>query len=193
MMKKHSLPALQLLALLSALLMCNVQAEKADSAKRIETLGDDGVIDQVRQQRTITGDVVLTQGSLVIKGAKLIAKTAADGTQTAVMYAPPNGVATIRQKRDGGPDLWMEGEAADRITYDQKTSVVTLISKAKVRRLIGALTTDECDAAYLAYNSLTEIVKGSNDASGISQPGKERIRCFSEARSVAEQDAAWTP
>jgi hypothetical protein len=55
------------------------------------------------------------------------------------------------------------------------------------------LTTDECDAAYLAYNSLTEIVKGANDVSGFSQPGKERMRCLSEARSATEQKAASAP
>jgi len=79
------------------------------------------------------------------------------------------------------------------ITYDQKTSVATLILKAKVRRLTGTQTTDECDAAYIAYNSQTEVVKGIKDVGGISQPGEERIRCFSESRSIAEQKAVPVP
>ncbi len=78
----------------------------------------------------------------------------------------------MRQKRDGGADLWMEGEAADRITYDQKTSLATLYTNAKVRRLTGPKTTDESQGAFLSYNSQTEYVTGANNESGTSVPGE---------------------
>jgi lipopolysaccharide export system protein LptA len=42
-----------------------------------------------------------------MKGTKLIVTESPDGWQFATMYATPGGLATMRQKRDGGPDLGM--------------------------------------------------------------------------------------
>jgi len=94
----------------------------------------------------------------------------------------------MRQKRDGGPDLWMEGEAADRIEYDQKISVAKLFLKAKVRRLTGTKATDEAQGAFISYNSLTEIVTGANDVSGESKPGKDRVVFTSQAKDHGSKD-----
>ncbi len=110
-----------------------------------------------------------------MKGARLVHVTTPEGYDFFTLYAPPGGLATMRQKRDGGADLWMEGEAADRVTYDQKISIATLYSNAKVRRLTGTKTTDESDGAFLSYNSQTEVVTGANTESGVSKPGGGRV------------------
>ena len=150
----------------------HVFAEKADSEKGIEIVAGLGcTVDSIKQSRVCNGPVTLTQGTLVMKGTKLVVETSPDGWEFSTLYAPANGKATVRQKRDGGPDLWMEGEAANRITYDQKTAVATLYNNAKVRRLTGTKTTDESEGAYLAYNSNTEIVTASNNETGVSKQG----------------------
>ena len=159
--------ALQLLAAPGA------RAEKADSDKPIDIVSDHGVDDDVKQVRTFTGNVILTQGTLVMKGDKLVVTTSPDGWEFATLYAPGGGLATMRQKRDGGPDLWMEGEAADRITYDQKTGVASMYVKAKARRLNGKVKTDEATGPFLTYNSQTEIVTGAMSPSGEAK-GDER-------------------
>jgi len=152
-------------------------AEKGDADKNIEIEADKAcVVDEVKQVRTCDGNVVMIQGTLIMKGTKLVVKTSPDGWQNAILYAPGGGKATMRQKRDGGPDLWMEGEAAEHITYDQKTAVATLVKDAKVRRLSGSKTTDESEAAYLSYDSNTEIVTGTNSADGTSKPGDKRVK-----------------
>jgi lipopolysaccharide export system protein LptA len=133
------------------------------------------VDDDVKQVRTWTGNVILTQGTLIMKGIRLVVTTSPDGYDFATLYAPPGHLATMRQKRDGGPDLWMEGEAADKITYDQKTSVAKLFSNAKVKRLTGPKATDEAQGAFLSYNSQTEIVTGTNTTDETSQPGNGRV------------------
>lgn len=159
-----------------------VFAEKADSEKAYSVIADKMIDDDVKQIRTWSGDVILTQGTLTLKGAKLVTVTSPDGYMFATLYAPAGGLATMRQKRDGGPDLWMEGEGADRITYDQKTSVANLYLNAKVRRLTGTKTTDEAQGAFISYNSQTEIVTGANDVSGTSKPGKDRVIFTSQSK-----------
>ncbi len=143
-----------------------VHAEKADSEKNIDIVADHSEDDDVKQIRTFTGNVILTQGTLIMKGAKLVVTQSPDGWNFATLYAPGGGLATMRQKRDGGPDLWMEGEAAERITYDQKTSVASMYVHAKVRRLNGKVKTDEATGPFLSYNGQTEIVTGAMSPNG---------------------------
>jgi lipopolysaccharide export system protein LptA len=170
---KKRLPIL--LIALQIFLVGHTHAEKADSEKEQTITADHEETENVKQIYTYTGNVIVTQGTMIMKGTKLVVTTSPDGYDFGTMYAPSGGLATMRQKRDGGPDLWMEGEAADRITYDQKTSVAKLFSKAKIRRLTGAKPTDEAAGAFLSYNSQTEIVTGSNTESGESKSGAGRV------------------
>ena len=160
---------------LQLLFLGNACAEKADSEKEININADKSEDDDIKQIKTFTGNVILTQGTLVMKGTKLIVTTSPDGWEFATLFAPPGALATMRQKRDGGPDLWMEGEAGDKITYDQRTSIAKLFSNAKVRRLTGVTKTDEATGAFLSYNSQTEIVTGANTETGESKPGAGRV------------------
>jgi lipopolysaccharide export system protein LptA len=171
---KRKILSLVLLAL-QAFIAGHAAAEKGDSEKQIDVTSNSSQSDDVKGTRVFVGNVVLTQGTLIMKGTKLIVTESPDGWQFATMYATPGGLATMRQKRDGGPDLWMEGEAVDRITYDQKTSIATLYTKAKVRRLTGPKMTEEADGAYLSYNSQTEYVTGANSESGESTQGDGRV------------------
>lgn len=164
-----------LVVALQLILVGIANAEKADSGKPYNVAADKMVDDDVKQVRTWTGNVVLVQGTLIMKGSKLVVTTSPDNYDFATLYAPAGGLATMRQKRDGGSDLWMEGEAADRITYDQKTSIVKLFSNAKMRRLTGSKPTDEAAGAFLSYNSQTEIVTGANTEAGESKPGAGRV------------------
>ena len=184
---KHSRLFFCLLLVFQSLAVIEVHAEKADSDKPIDIISHHVDVDNVKQVSTYSGEVVLTQGTLIMKGTKLVDVTSPDGWHFATLYAPPGGLATMRQKRDGGPDLWMEGEAADRITYDQKTQVATLYSKGKIRRLTGAKQTDESDGAYLSYNSQTEIVTGSNNTNGKSVPGGGFVHVTIEPHEHPEQ------
>ena len=166
--------AIFLLLALQVLVAFKAHAEKGDSDKPINVVADDVGDNEVQQTRTFTGNVVLTQGTLIMKGTKLVVITSPDGWHFATLYAPPNGLATMRQKRDGGPDLWMEGEAADRITYDEKTGVASMYVHAKARRLNGKVKTDEATGPFLTYNGQTEIVTGAMSPTGDAKGEIER-------------------
>jgi lipopolysaccharide export system protein LptA len=148
-------------------------AERADSLKQAKIDFTDAHIDEVTQTRIFTGNVVLTRGTLLIKADKAVLKESPDGYNAVVLTASPNQPATFRQKRDGGPDLWVEGQA-QRIEYDDRTEVVKLFSNAVVKQLEGKRMTSEVNGPFISYDNRTEQANVHNDASGESKPGGGR-------------------
>lgn len=160
----------------------HVLAEKNDSGKPTNIEADQMAYDDVRQINTFTGNVLLTRGTLTMKAAKMVVTQNPAGYQFATLYAAPGTVATFRQKRDGGPDLWMEGQA-ERIEYDGKVELVKFFSRAKLKRLEGTKTTDEVEGEFISYDSLSEFFSVNNTASGESKPGAGRIKVVIQPRT----------
>lgn len=170
------------LLLLSLAVAAGAHAEKADADKPTNVEADQMAYDDVKQINTFSGNVVLTRGTLMMKGAKLIVTQDPAGYQYATLVAPSGGLATFRQKRDGGPDLWIEGQA-ERIEYDGKSEVVKLFSNARIRRLQGNKPTDEVEGEFIAYDSRAEFFSVNNTASGQSKPGGGRIKAVIQPRT----------
>ena len=166
-MKKIIAIALIGLAALSA------SAEKADAGKRAVIDYDSLLVDEVTQITTLTGNVVVTKGTLVLRAEKTVLKQSPEDDIHVTLTTTAGKMATFRQKRDGGPDLWVEGEA-QRIEYDERTAVVKLFGNARIRQLQGASMTDEIKSEYITYDSLREVFAARNDASGASKPGQGR-------------------
>ena len=166
-MKKRLLFAALSLAVLSA------SAERADSMQRTQISYGTLVIDDVSQTSIMTDGVVFTRGSLAMKAEKAIVKEDPQGYQFITLTAAPGQHVTFRQKRDGGPDLWVEGQA-DRIEYDDKTDVIKLFSKAKIKRLEGGKLSDEVSSEFISYDSRKEVMMARNDVSGQNKPGMGR-------------------
>lgn len=184
-MKRIYLLALFMLPLLTG---GNALAEKADANMPTNVEANQMAYDDVKQINIFTGNVVLTRGTLVMRAEKMVVSQDAAGYQYGVMYAPPGGFATFRQKRDGGPDLWIEGRAADRIEYDTKTEVAKFYANARVRLLDGEKVTDQVEGEFISYDSKTEFYSVNNTASGQSKPGAGRIRAVIQPRNNQKQD-----
>jgi lipopolysaccharide export system protein LptA len=163
----------------------NVLAEKADSDKPTNVEANQMAYDDVKQINTFMGKVILTRGTLIMKGDRLVVTQDPSGYQFATLYAPAGGIATFRQKRDGGPDLWIEGEA-ERIEYDGKTEIAKFFSKARMRRLDGPKTTDEVEGQFISYDSRAEFYAVHNTATGESKPGAGRIKAIIQPRKDAK-------
>ncbi|HAT30216.1 MAG TPA: lipopolysaccharide transport periplasmic protein LptA [Janthinobacterium sp.] len=161
--------------LLSVAAIGAARAEKADSTKETVILADQGSADDVKQTRTLTGNVVLTKGTLTMKSGRALVTVDPQGYQFATFWAAPGGLATFRQKRDGEGDLWVEGEA-ERVEYNDKTEIVQLFSKAKLTRLEGTKKTDEAEGPYISYDSRKEVFSLENTATGESKPGGGRVK-----------------
>jgi lipopolysaccharide export system protein LptA len=127
----------------------SASAERADRDQPVNIEADQVRVDDRNKIHVFEGAVVLTQGSLVIKGDKLVVTQDADGFQKGVTTTTGNRLATFRQKRDG-TDTWIEGEA-ERIEYDGRTERARLFNRAHVKS--GG---DEVSGHYIEYDATSE-------------------------------------
>lgn len=115
--------------LLLFLLAGPVHAEKADREKPIKIAAVNCVMNQKTQASVCTSDVVLTQGTLSIRGDKLTVRQDEAGNQFVAGNGSP---VRFRQKMDGGNE-WVDAEA-QRFDYDGRTGILKLLDKAWVKR-----------------------------------------------------------
>ncbi len=148
-------------------------AEKADLGKRAVIDYDSLLVDEVTQVTTLTGNVIVTKGTLVLRAEKAVLKQSPEEDLHVTLTTTAGKMASFRQKRDGGPDLWVEGEA-QRIEYDERSAVVKLFGSARIRQLEGSTMTDEIKSEFISYDSMREVFTARNDASGASKPGQGR-------------------
>lgn len=162
-------------------------AEKADANLPTNVEANQMAYDDVKQINIFTGNVVLTRGTLEMRAEKMVVSQDPAGYQFGTLHAAPGGFTTFRQKRDGGPDLWIEGRAADRIEYDSKSEVAKFYSKSRIRLLDGQRVTDEVEGEFISYDSKTEFYTVNNTVSGQSKPGAGRIRATIQPRNAEKQ------
>lgn len=154
----HRLLPLLLLAAL-ACFQGSAHAEKADRAKPMLIEADVLRHDELKQTSMFSGRVVMTKGTLVLRGARLDVRQDADGYQHGVVTGEAGKRAFFRQKRDtapGAPDEFIEGEG-EVIEYDGKADNVRFITRAELRRYRGAVLSDEITGAVIVYNNLTDV------------------------------------
>ena len=106
-------------AALAVLLSFPAFAEKGDREKPINLEADRVSMDDINKVQIFEGNVVMTQGTIVLRTSKLVVTQDADGFQKGVATGGQNGLAYFRQKRDG-KDEYIEGEA-ERIVHDARS------------------------------------------------------------------------
>lgn len=163
----------KILAAAIFLLPLAASAEKADALKPIKIDYGDAHVDQVTQNYVATGNVVITRGTMILKSDRAEVKEAPDGYRTFILTASPGKLATFRQKRDDGPNMWDEGQA-QRIEYDERNDLVKLFSKAVIKQLDGPKVMQEMDSEFISYDNRKEVLVGRNDANGDNKPGNGR-------------------
>ena len=155
--------------LLPTLLLLRAQtcfAERADHDMPINLEADQVLIDDAQQISTFSGNVRLTQGTLLIRGDKIVVIQGKDGFKHASAYG---NTAEFRQKRDG-LDGYVEGYG-ERIEYDTQAETLNLYKQARLKR-----DQDEVSGEHIIYNGKTDIfqVNGSGTKSGDAPP--QRVR-----------------
>lgn len=162
-------------------------AEKADRDKPMNVESDALRYDDLRQTSVFTGRVVLTKGTLVIRGARVDVREDPEGYQYGVATAEPGKLAFYRQKREG-LDEYIEGEG-ETIEYDGKADLVKFIKNAQLRRYRGALLGDEFTGGVIVYNNLTDVftIDGTvaRGAPGGAPAGRVRAMLTPKADSPA--------
>lgn len=179
-MTRKLLPILALTVLAAA--MGTAQAEKADRNKPMNIEADALHHDELQQVSTFTGNVVLTKGTIVLRGAKLEVRQDAEGYQFGKVWAAPGKRAFFRQKRDtqpGAPEEYVEGEG-EIIEYDGKKDDVRLIQRGQLRRYTGATLSDDITGNIITYNNLTDVF--TVDGNRRATPGSEEAAAGSGGR-----------
>ncbi|MDN4059664.1 lipopolysaccharide transport periplasmic protein LptA [Massilia sp. YIM B02769] len=160
-------------AAILSLLSLSAFAERADSLKQAVIGYDSLDVDEVTQTRILVGNVVVTRGTLTLKSDRALLKETPEGYMSVTLTSNPGRVSTFRQKRDGGPDLWVEGQA-ERIEYDERQELVKLHSKAIVRELENGRLANELTGPFISYDNRKEVAAVRNDPSGESKVGGGR-------------------
>lgn len=171
-----------MLALMALLSVSSVHAEKADSLKEMTIEADQFLNNGKTNVSTFSGDVVVVRGTLKVKAEKAVVTKSADEFQHVVLTAKPGAKITFRQKRDGGPDLWVEGES-EKAEYDEKTEFVKFLSRAQIRYLDGNKVTQQQEGEFLSYDSKNDVFVGVNSSSGQSVSGGGRIKTTIQPRT----------
>ena len=164
-------------------------AERADRDKPMNAEADALRYDDLKQSSVFTGNVVITKGTTVVRGARVEVSQDPQGYQKAVSIAAPTKLAYYRTKRDG-VDETIEGEAA-RIEYDSRSDVVKFIGRAVVRRFGGATLLDETTGAVITYDNTTDVFTvdgGAQNRSAANPDG--RIRAMLSPRAAASAPSA---
>jgi len=149
-------------------------AEKADSQKPMTIDSRSTKIEGKTDTKTLDGSIEIIRGTLLIRGDHCVV-TGENGKQIAVLTAAGKGQVSFRQKRDGGPDLWVEG-VADRIEYDEANEIVKFFSRANGKYLDGKVVKQDLHAEYFSYDSVKDVFDAVNDVSGQQAVGAQRVK-----------------
>jgi lipopolysaccharide export system protein LptA len=173
------------------LLAAPAWAERADRDKPMQIEADAMRYEDQKQLSTFTGHVVVTKGTIVLRGGQLEVRQDAEGNQYGLLRAEPGKRAFFRQKREG-LDEYIEGEG-NTIDYDGKSDTMHIVGNAEMRRLAGATLQDRALGAVIVYNNTTGVytVDGPVRAGGQSSaaPG-ERVSVMLTPRQQPASAAA---
>lgn len=186
-----SLPLALPFAFLLAMACAPAVAERADRNKPMNVEADALRYDDLQQTSVFTGKVVVTKGTIVIRGAKMTVRQDPEGYQFGVVTAEEGKRAFFRQKREG-VDEWIEGEG-ETIEYDGRADKVKFIGRAEMRRLRGATVNDETSGSLITYDNTNDqfTVDGGAQTATPSNPGG-RVRATLAPRSSASAPTAPT-
>lgn len=159
--KNSFLPALLLL-----LWMPSGFAERADRDKPVNLEADQVLIDDAQQVSTFIGNVQLVQGTMIIRGDKIVVTQDKDGFKHGTAYGNP---ASFRQKREGLEE-YVEGYG-ERIDYDTRAETVDFRVHARVKREL-----DEVRGEHITYSAKTEIFQVDSSAATTGDAAPKRVR-----------------
>jgi lipopolysaccharide export system protein LptA len=163
----------------------SAHAEKADQSKPINVEADNLTYDDLKQVTIATGNVVITKGTIIIKGDRVEVRQDPEGYQYATATSTGGKHASFRQKREG-LDEYVDGDS-ERIDYDGKQNLTTLTTRATVRRLQGQSTVmDTVHGSVITYDGDRDFytAKGGKDAAAPGNP-TGRVRAMLSPKNGA--------
>lgn len=160
-----------------------VLAERADRDKPIHLESDRATVEDATKASVFTGNVVFTQGTLVIHADKMIMKEDSRGFRHATAFGNP---VSFRQKQDG-KDEYIEGWS-EQMEYDSTTDRVQLFKKARMKR-----NQDEVRGDYILYDATSEFFQVMGNREGNAKAGESittggRVKAVIQPKKRPQQD-----
>ena len=140
----------------------NCYSEKTDKDQPIIIDSDELLIDDSKNTSTYSGDVILQQGTLIIRGDKLTIREDKQGFQHSSSIGKPT---TFKQKMENSED-YIEGQALT-IEYDGNMDKIHLYSKARVKKgndlVIGDYIMYDANSEFAQALSGNTVTKDGNE------------------------------
>ena len=188
-----SLPRPSIAFLLAGLLLVAgpIWAERADRKQpMVVEAARDAVLDLQRQVLVLTGNVVVSQGSMLLRAERVELRTLPDGFRAASASGSAGRPASWRQKRDG-VDETVEG-TADRIEFDGRDDTLRLLGNGAVWRLRGGTVADEITGERILWDNTAEVFRVEGGAATATNPGG-RVRAVLSPRADPSASAPAVP
>ena len=162
-----------------------VHAAKGDRSQQMVLEAErSGVIDEQAQTTVLTGNALVSQGSMLLRADRIEIRTLPDGFRAATAVGSRAAPASWRQRRDG-PDETVNG-GAERIEYDERANTLRLVGNASLRRLRGAAVSDEITGAVIVWDNASEVFKVEGGARSVGNPtGRVRLVLSPKAEQTA--------
>ena len=170
-----------------ALAAASAAAEKADRDKPTQLEANRMSADDARRVSTFEGNVVLTKGTITLRGERVVVRVDAEGFQHATVTGNP---VRFRQKTDaaqGRPGVWTEAEA-QRLEIDEKNDRIELFEKARVSR-----DQDEVRGDYVLLDQRSDFLSVSAGKGTAPSATEGRVRAVIQPKappSSAQQPPA---
>ena len=169
-----------------AMLSQPVLAERADRDKPLQLEANRISIDDAKKIQILEGDVIVIKGTMMLRADRVVITEDQYGFQKGVAFGGKDGLARIRQKREG-KDEYSEGEA-ERIEYNTNSEVAELFHRAWVKS-----GEDQVKGDYIWYDGISEkyLVTAGQNRDPKAPPA--RVRAIIQPRNKADQPAASSP
>lgn len=141
-------------------------AERDDRDEPLHFEADQVAIDDAKKLSTFTGNVQMTQGTMQLRGDRIIVMKDKDGFAHGSVYG---NTASFRQKRKGLNE-YVEG-SAERIEYDTRAETIHFYTQARVQRGL-----DEVRGEHITYNIKTEIFQVDSGDTNVAGKPPKRVR-----------------
>ena len=154
------------LVIIFTLLISNtfLYAEKADRDKPIEIEADTMTVDDAKSTSIYSGDVILKQGTLLIRADELIVRQDKQGFQHSTSLGNPT---TFKQKIEGSNE-YIQGKAL-RIEYDGHMDKIHLYKNAEVKRGNDIVVGD-----YITYDANAEVAQAMSSKTENGKKGRTK-------------------
>ena len=160
--------------------------EKADRDKPTQLEANRMSADDARRVSIFEGNVVMTKGTITLRGEKVVVRVDAEGFQHATVTGTP---VRFRQKTDpsqGRPGVWTEAEAL-RLEIDEKTDRIELFEKGRVMR-----DQDEVRGDYIMLDQRSDFISVAG-GKGTTSATEGRVRAVIQPKAPPSSSAPQPP